>query len=338
MQLKYIFLTQHSIFGKPSPNNKEPSAPGKFIFSPHLFSSLKRLGDSGYQFKIISTEQNDFSLFYQILASESIKGLDKKIFQIKKNDPPSALLADTLLFARDNNIDLKTSAFVHTDDSFSDLAKNLKINYFQLMKNLGWSTLANLLITAPRIVKEKRTTKETEVEIELNLDGNGMTDIDTGIPFFDHLLSQLGKHSNLDLIIHVQGDLEVDEHHTVEDTAITLGQTLKKALSDKRGIRRYSFLLPMDESLIQCALDLSGRNHLVFDGEFKREKIGDLPTELIKHFYLSLCEHLGATLHLKIRGENEHHKIEGSFKAFAKCLKEAVAREGTELPSTKGSL
>ena len=325
LQSKFIFLTGDAIFTG-------------HLFSLHLFYSLRRLEQSGYQFKVISNGEEHFSLFRQITTSEAIKGIDSNIFQIKKNIDPSNLLADLLFFAKEKGVDFKKSAFVHRDASFISLAKKLAIPHYQLDRDLNWSDLATLLINAPRTTTEQRVTEETNVNIKLNLDGEGRSDIDTGIPFLDHMLSQLAKHGNLDLSIHVQGDLEVDEHHTVEDTAITLGRALKKALGDKRGILRYSFLLPMDESLIQCALDLSGRSHLVFDGEFKREKVGGLPTELIKHFYLSLCEHLGANLHLQIRGENEHHKIEGSFKAFAKCLKEAVKREGTELPSTKGSL
>ena len=189
-----------------------------------------------------------------------------------------------------------------------------------------------------RTAQVTRSTKETSIDVSINLDGSGTASISTGIPFYDHMLEQLGKHGSTDLSIQVKGDLHIDEHHTVEDTGLALGQALKEALGDKRGIGRYGFTLPMDETLASAALDFSGRPYFVFDGEFKRERVGDLPTELVPHFFRSLCDAAGLNLNLQVRGDNDHHKVEACFKALARALRTAVARQGTELPSTKGAL
>jgi imidazoleglycerol phosphate dehydratase HisB len=186
----------------------------------------------------------------------------------------------------------------------------------------------------------KRVTKETDICISLDIDGTGKTEVSTGIAFFDHLLDQIGRHSGMDLTVCVKGDLQVDEHHTIEDTAIALGEALWKALGSKRGIERYGFCLPMDDCLCSVALDFGGRAWLVFDATFKREKIGDMPTEMLLHFFKSLSDAARMNLHIKAEGENEHHKAEGIFKALAKAIKMAVRRDvyNYSLPSTKGVL
>ncbi|MBA0412810.1 bifunctional histidinol-phosphatase/imidazoleglycerol-phosphate dehydratase, partial [Stenotrophomonas maltophilia] len=160
----------------------------------------------------------------------------------------------------------------------------------------------------------------------------------TGLPFFDHMLEQIGKHGGFALDIQAEGDLHIDEHHTIEDTGLALGQALREALGDKRGIGRYGFTLPMDETLASAALDFSGRPYFVFEGEFKRERVGDMPTELVPHFFRSLCDASGLNLNLQVRGDNDHHKVEACFKALARALRPALARQGTALPSTKGAL
>lgn len=204
----------------------------------------------------------------------------------------------------------------------------------------NWDSIAEFLFAGERTATVQRTTKETDIFISINLDGTGKTDISTGLHFFDHMLDQIGKHSGSDLTIKVKGDLEVDEHHTIEDTAIALGEVLLKALGNKRGIERYGFCLPMDDCLCQVALDFGGRSWLVFDAEFKREKIGDMPTEMILHFFKSLSDAAKMNLNIKAEGDNEHHKLEGIFKALAKSIKMAVKRDiyKYELPSTKGLL
>ena len=208
------------------------------------------------------------------------------------------------------------------------------------LQTTSWNAITEFLFAGERIATVKRTTKETDIFIELNLDGSGKCSIDTGLKFFDHMLEQIGKHSGSDLTIKVKGDLEVDEHHTIEDTAIALGEALGKALGNKRGIDRYGFYLPMDDCLCSVALDFGGRAWIVFDAEFKREYIGDLPTEMIYHFFKSLSDAARMNLNIKAEGDNEHHKLEGIFKALAKSIKMAVKRDiyQYELPSTKGLL
>lgn len=203
-----------------------------------------------------------------------------------------------------------------------------------------WQSIYKFLCLSRRVVREHRTTTETDICVELNLDGTGKADICTGIPFFDHMLEQVARHGGIDLTIRAEGDLQIDEHHTIEDVAITLGTAFSKALGDKRGIERYGFLLPMDDCLAQVAVDLGGRNCVVWDADFKREMIGTMPTEMFFHFFKSFSDKALCNLNIKAEGANEHHKIESIFKAFAKALRMAVSRDigNVSLPSTKEKL
>lgn len=203
-----------------------------------------------------------------------------------------------------------------------------------------WDKITEYLFAGERRAVVQRTTKETDIYVEVNLDGNGKTAVSTGLGFFDHMLDQIGKHSGMDLVIRVKGDLDVDEHHTIEDTAIALGEALLKALGDKRGIERYGYSLPMDDCLCSVALDFGGRPWLVWDAEFCREMVGDMPTEMFLHFFKSLSDAARMNLNIKAEGTNEHHKIEGIFKALARSVKMAMRRDiyKYELPSTKGLL
>ena len=203
-----------------------------------------------------------------------------------------------------------------------------------------WEKITEYLFAGERRAVVQRTTKETDIYVEVNLDGNGKTAVSTGLGFFDHMLDQIGKHSGMDLVIRVKGDLDVDEHHTIEDTAIALGEALLKALGDKRGIERYGYSLPMDDCLCSVALDFGGRPWLVWDAEFRREMVGDMPTEMFLHFFKSLSDAARMNLNIKAEGTNEHHKIEGIFKALARSVKMAIRRDiyKYELPSTKGLL
>ncbi len=203
-----------------------------------------------------------------------------------------------------------------------------------------WDRITEYLFAGERQATVRRTTKETDIFVEVNLDGHGRTEISTGLGFFNHMLDQIGKHSGMDLTVRVKGDLEVDEHHTIEDTAIALGEALSKALGDKRGIERYGYCLPMDDCLCSVALDFGGRPWLVWDAEFRREKVGDMPTEMFLHFFKSLSDAARMNLNIRAEGVNEHHKIEGIFKALARSIKMAIRRDiyRFELPSTKGAL
>lgn len=204
-----------------------------------------------------------------------------------------------------------------------------------------WDQIYLHLVLPVRKAVVKRTTKETDIDITLNLDGQGKTHIQTGLGFFDHMLDQLGKHSGADLEVIVKGDLHIDEHHTIEDTALALGEAYLKAIGDKKGINRYGFLLPMDDALAQVAVDFGGRPWLIWDATFKREKIGEMPTEMFYHFFKSFSDASRSNVNIKVEGDNEHHKIEAIFKAFAKAIKMAVYRDIAHmknLPSTKGVL
>ncbi len=237
--------------------------------------------------------------------------------------------------------DMANSYVIGDRDTDRQFAENMGCKALILGKDgLTWDKIAELLFAGERTAEARRTTKETDISVKLNLDGTGKCDIDTGLGFFDHMLEQIGKHGMMDLTVRCKGDLNVDEHHTIEDTAIVLGDCMLKALGDKRGIERYGYCLPMDDCLCSVALDFGGRPWLVWDAEFKREKIGDMPTEMFLHFFKSLSDSARMNLNIKAEGSNEHHKIEGIFKALARSLRMAVKRDiyHYELPSTKGAL
>ena len=246
------------------------------------------------------------------------------------------------------NYDLKNSYVIGDRKTDLELANNLGTKSIYINENktakatlvtTDWNEIYTYLKAIPRIGKVSRKTLETDISIEVILDGSGNASIDTGLPFFDHMLQQISKHGNFDLTIQVKGDIEIDEHHTIEDTAIALGDAFLQALENKKGIERYGFLLPMDDCLAQVAIDFGGRPWLVWDATFKREKIGDVPTELFFHFFKSFSDQARCNLNMSAHGENEHHKIESMFKAFAKAVKMAVSKtEHYNIPSTKGTL
>ena len=219
-------------------------------------------------------------------------------------------------------------------DSQEELKKHIAL------ETRDWEQIYNYLKGGPRQVTHSRNTKETQITVELNLDGTGKAEISTGLNFLNHMLEQIARHGNVDLKISAKGDLQIDEHHTMEDTAITLGEAFALALANKKGLERYGFCLPMDDALAQVAIDFGGRNWIEWQAEFKREKVGDVPTEMFFHFFKSFSDAAKCNLNIKAEGENEHHKIEAIFKAFAKAIKMAVKRDlnNLQLPSTKGLL
>jgi imidazoleglycerol-phosphate dehydratase/histidinol-phosphatase len=230
--------------------------------------------------------------------------------------------------------------FIANDEGLGAKEASSGLNPYIALKTTSWEDVYHFLKLEQRIRVQKRTTHETDIQLSLNLDGSGQSDISTGIVFFDHMLDQLARHGGMDLSLQVKGDLEVDEHHTIEDTAIVLGEAFATALGNKLGIERYGFCLPMDDCLAQVAIDFGGRNWLVWEATFKREMIGQMPTEMFYHFFKSFSDGAKANLNIKAEGTNEHHKIEAIFKAFAKAIKVAVKRDPEKmiLPSTKGSL
>ncbi|MDO5608951.1 MAG: bifunctional histidinol-phosphatase/imidazoleglycerol-phosphate dehydratase HisB [Capnocytophaga sp.] len=246
------------------------------------------------------------------------------------------------------NYDLKNSFVIGDRLTDVQLAENLGCQAIFIseenenkaaLTTTDWDEIYRFLKNTDRTAIVNRNTNETQIRIELNLDGSGSADIHTGLGFFDHMLTQIAKHGGMDLTINVKGDLEVDEHHTIEDTGLALGEAFKKALGSKKGIERYGFLLPMDDSLAQVALDFGGRSWLVWNADFKREKVGDMPTEMFSHFFKSFTDTAACNLNIKVEGDNEHHKIEAVFKAFAKALKMAVKQNyDGKIPSSKGVL
>ena len=237
--------------------------------------------------------------------------------------------------------DLANSYVIGDRETDAQLAANLGCKALILGKDdITWEKIAEILFAGERIAEITRTTKETDITVRLNLDGTGKCDIETGLGFFDHMLEQIGRHGMMDLYVRCNGDLHVDEHHSIEDTGIVLGECILKALGDKRGIERYGYSLPMDDCLCQVALDFGGRPWLIWDAEFHREKVGEMPTEMFHHFFKSVSDASKMNLNIKAEGKNEHHKIEGIFKAFARSIRMAVKRDiyHYQLPSTKGAL
>ncbi|MEL4890779.1 bifunctional histidinol-phosphatase/imidazoleglycerol-phosphate dehydratase HisB [Xanthomonas protegens] len=331
----------------------------KLRFVQGVIPAMLKLRDAGYQFVIVTNQDglgseaypqaafdgpNDLML--QIFASQGIVFREVLVDRSWPADnaptrkPGIGLM---LPYLQDRSIDWARSAMVGDRVTDIQFAENLRIRSFQLRTaqfggEWDWAGIAHELADAPRRARVQRDTKETRIAVELDLDLARDPHCATGLPFFDHMLEQIGKHGGFALDVRAEGDLHIDEHHTIEDTGLALGQALRHALGDKRGIGRYGFTLPMDETLASAALDFSGRPYFVFEGEFKRERVGDMPTELVPHFFRSLCDAAGLNLHLSVRGDNDHHKVEACFKALARALRQALKREGAALPSTKGVL
>lgn len=328
----------------------------KVALVPGVVPALLRLKDTGYEFVMVTNqdglgtdsfpeaafrEVQDFVV--ALFASQGIEFLE--IF-VCPHTPPDACLC-------------RKPQPGHVGDFFDRVAVNREASVvigdrktdLELGANIGvpavriapahpqaWNVIVRQLVEQPRTATVNRETRETKIRVDVDLDREGPIEVTTGIGFFDHMLEQVAKHGGFALRLNCEGDLHVDEHHTIEDTALTLGQALRDALGDKRGIGRFGFLLPMDETRAQVALDLSGRPYSVFEGEFPRAEVGGLPTEMVPHFFRSLAESLGASLHLTVQGDNTHHMVESCFKATGRALRQAIRREGQELPSTKGTL
>jgi imidazoleglycerol-phosphate dehydratase/histidinol-phosphatase len=341
----------------------------KFALVDGVIPALRRCVAAGYELVMVTNQdglgtgsfpQVDFDgphqLLMQILHSQGIEFRDVLIdrsFAHEGRDTrkPAVGLMRAHLAADDWA--RAHSAVIGDRDTDLQFAANLGVRGFKLGGEWNWDTIAHELCDAPRRAQLRRDTKETRIRVAVDLDLASEPQVSTGIGFFDHMLEQLGKHGGFALSLECRGDSHIDEHHTVEDCALALGEALRRALGDKRGIGRYgaaleaessdtagqgAITLPMDEALVRAALDLSGRAFFVFDGAFPRERVGALPTELVAHFFRSLCDTLGANLHLAVRGENAHHMVEGCFKAVARALRQALRREGDALPSTKGVL
>jgi imidazoleglycerol-phosphate dehydratase/histidinol-phosphatase len=351
--IKYLFIDRDgTIINEPS--DYQIDSLEKLNLEPGVIPALLQLQQAGFKLIMVSNQdglgtqsfpQTHFDAPHQmlmnILTSQGIHFDDIKICPHKPEDhcqcrkPNIGLVLDYL---KSNTIDFNHSYVIGDRKTDHELADNMGIQYIPYNKSHTWSDISKKLLTQNRVAHVVRKTKETHIDVQVNLDNPNPIVIKTGIGFFDHMLEQLAKHSGISITLEVGGDLHIDEHHTVEDTALALGQALREALGDKLGIARYGFLLPMDEALTEVALDLSGRSFFVFNGNFMRENVGELSTEMIPHFFRSLAEGLHATLHIETTGENTHHMVESMFKGVGRTLKQAVAKQGFDLPSTKGTL
>ena len=336
------------------PEDEQIDSFEKLQFVPGVFSALSFLRQhTDFEFVMVSnqdglgTEAFPEPTFWPVhnFILETLKGEGVTFDEIlidrhfpEDNAPtrkPQTGLVEK--YMQDPEYDIAGSYVIGDRDTDRQFAQNIGCKYLQVGE---WPKIAEIIFAGERTAEVKRSTKETDIYVKVNLDGTGRCDISTGLGFFDHMLEQIGRHGMIDLTIHTKGDLHVDEHHTIEDTALALGECIDRALGSKRGIERYGYCLPMDDCLCGVALDFGGRPWLVWNAEFYREKIGEMPTEMFLHFFKSLSDAARMNLNIRAEGQNEHHKIEGIFKALARALKMAVRRDifHYELPSTKGML
>ena len=326
-----------------------------------VIPALQRLVRAGYELVMVSNQDGlgtdsfpeaDFRVtqdfIVEIFRSQGIEFSDVLICPHFDSDacdcrkPKPGLLMEYLRAGGNDAFDRERSAVIGDRDTDVKLAENLGIRAFKLAgfegDGLSWHDIATELLDAPRRASVERVTKETRITARVNLDEDSTQDISTGIGFFDHMLESLARHGGFSLWLQCDGDLEIDEHHTVEDCALVLGQALDRALGERRGIARFGFLLPMDETRAMATIDLSGRPYFIMDGEFPRENVGGLHTEMVPHFFRSLAETLRMALHIEVQGENTHHMVESCFKATGRALRDAFRRDGDAVPSTKGVL
>lgn len=338
------------------PQDEQVDSFSKLCFVPNVFHSLRTIANlTDYELVMVTNQdglgtatfpEESFwpihNFILQTFEGEGIK-FDKVFIDrtlpeehAATRKPGTAMLVEYL----NGDYDLGNSYVIGDRDTDVQLAENLGCKALKLSPAMDWQKIADIVVAGCRKATIHRVTAETDIFVEINLDGEGRADISTGLGFFDHMLEQIAKHGNIDLTVHATGDLNVDEHHTVEDTAIVLGKCMNEALGDKSGIQRYGFQLPMDDCLCSVAIDFSGRPWTVWHAQFKRERIGDVPTELFFHFFKSLADNALMNLNISAQGDNEHHKIEGIFKAFARAVKMAVHRDLQHfyLPSSKGVL
>ena len=337
------------------PEDKQIDSLEKLELLEGVIPALLKLKDAGYEFVIVSnqdglgTASNPVENFQpphdKMLSLFSSQGIT---FAAEHIDPhfESDASADrkpgigmVLDYLKSGDLNLEDSWVIGDRQTDLQLAENMGIGGIRCGPDgEAWNEIARQLCSRPRRGVVQRDTNETKIRVEVDLDASGGNEISTGIGFFDHMLDQIAAHGNFQLMLSCEGDLEIDEHHTVEDCALSLGQALDQALGDRRGIGRYGFVLPMDESLAEVAIDLSGRPAFEFNAEFPRDNVGGMSTEMVRHFFASLSQSLRCALHLKVNGENTHHMVEGLFKGAGRALRPALARQGTELPSTKGML
>lgn len=360
---KVLFIDRDGTIVIEPPVDYQLNSLEKLEYYPGVFQWLSKIANElDYEFVMVT---NQDGLGTNSFPEDTFWPAHNKIMQAFENE--GVTFKEVLIdksFPEDNAPTRKPrtgllSAYIHGDYDMAnsyvigdrstdiELAQNLNAkgifigegNSDAVLNTTSWEDIYNFLQAIPRTATVKRTTKETDIEVNINLDGNGKPKLNTGIGFFDHMLEQIAKHGNINLAVKVKGDLEIDEHHTIEDVALTLGEAFIQALGSKKGIERYGWLLPMDDCLAQVAIDFGGRPWLVWEAEFKREMVGEMPTEMFMHFFKSFSDAAKCNLNIKAEGDNEHHKIEAIFKGFAKAIKMAVSKTGNNsIPSTKGTL
>ena len=362
---KVLFIDRDGTIIKEPPTDFQVDSLEKLEFLPKAISNLRKIAEeTDYELVMVTNQdglgtdsfpEKDFwPAQYKMLKTLEQENIFFKAIHVDKtfeheNAPTRKPRTGLLTQYFSNDYDLANSYVIGDRPTDVQLAKNLGSkaifigdeNPDAALSTKDWDEIFDYLKMPPRSAEVNRKTSETDIYIKLNLDGSGKCDISTGLHFFDHMLEQLGKHGSTDLEIKVNGDLHIDEHHTIEDTALALGEAYLKALGDKKGIYRYGFLLAMDDALAQVAIDFGGRPWLVWEADFKREKVGDMPTEMFYHFFKSFSDTAKCNLNIKVEGDNEHHKIEATFKGLARAIKMAVMRDPrniNQLPSTKGVL